>query len=61
MTVVKITLIRAEGDGKVILIKTSRADGGTTRSPFLTAPFMRIARAFGKDTILKEKRTHITT
>lgn len=54
ITAVKITLIRAEGAGKVILIKTSRADGGTTRSPFLTAPFMSIARAFGEDTILKK-------
>ena len=46
------TLTRAEGAGKVILIKRSRDDGGTRRSPFLTAPFNRIGRALGEDRIL---------
>jgi hypothetical protein len=36
----------------VNLIKSSRADGGTTRSPFLTALFNRIGRAFGEAKIL---------
>lgn len=46
------TLTRAEGAGKVILIKRSRNDGGTRRSPFLTAPFNRIGRDLGVDRIL---------
>jgi hypothetical protein len=36
----------------VSLIKSSRAEGGTKRSPFLTAPFNKIVRALGDDKIL---------
>lgn len=50
------TLIRRDGAGKVTRIKTSRADGGTRRSPFLTAPFIKIVRAFGKENILISPR-----
>lgn len=47
------TLTRDEGEGKVALIRSSRAEGGTTRSPFLTAPLTKIVRALGEDTILQ--------
>lgn len=47
------TLTRADGDGNVTLIRSSRADGGTKRSPFFTAPLTKIVRALGKDNILK--------
>lgn len=50
------TFTRAEGAGKVILIKRSRDDGGTRRSPFLTAPFNKIGRALGEDRILTQPR-----
>lgn len=46
------TLTLAEGAGNVALIRCSRAEGGTIRSPFLTAPFKRIGRALGKDKTL---------
>lgn len=46
------TFSRADDAGKVNLIKSSRDNGGTTRSPFLTAPFNRMVRAFGEDKIL---------
>lgn len=53
------TLTRAEGEGKETLIKRSRADGGTMCSPFLTAPFNRIGRAFGEDKILRSSNMYI--
>lgn len=37
-------------------IKSSRADGGTRRSPFLTAPFIKIVRDFGEDKTLQVGR-----
>lgn len=51
-----LTLTRAEETGKVTLIRISRDGGGTSRSPFLTAPFTKIERALGKDKILISKK-----
>lgn len=34
----------------------SSAEGGTNRSPFLTAPFTKIVQAFGEDKILQPKK-----
>lgn len=50
------TFTLAEGAGKVILIKRSRDNGGTRRSPFLMAPFNKIGRALGEDRILTQPR-----
>lgn len=50
---ITITLTLAEGAGKVTPISISNAEGGTNRSPFLTAPFTKIVRAFGVDKILQ--------
>ena len=52
MFIMILTFIRAEDAGKVTLIKMSRADGGTRRSPFLAAPFNSIERALGAERIL---------
>lgn len=47
------TLTRAEGAGKVTRRSRSRDEGDIRRSPFLTAPFTKIVRAFGAERILK--------
>lgn len=49
------TLTRAEGAGKVTRRSRSRDEGGIRRSPFLTAPFTKIVRAFGAERILNHK------
>jgi hypothetical protein len=49
------TLTRALETGNAALMKRSNALGGTKRSPFLTAPFNKIDRALGTDTILHMK------
>lgn len=46
------TLTLAEGAGNADCISKSSAEGGTRRSPFLTAPFSKIDLAFGPDRIL---------
>ena len=50
------TFTRAEDAGKVTRISMSKAIGGNKRSPFLTAPFTKIVRAFGADKILQPKK-----
>lgn len=52
------TFTLAENVGKVDRISISKAGGGTNRSPFLTAPFTNIVRAFGADNILTSKHYH---
>lgn len=49
------TFTLAEDIGNVSRNSISRAAGGTKRSPFLTAPFTKIVRAFGVDKILQPK------
>jgi hypothetical protein len=49
------TLTRALETGNAALMKRSNVLGGTERSPFLTAPFSKIDRALGTDTILHIK------
>lgn len=44
----------AEDAGKVSRNNVSSAEGGIKRSPFLTAPFTNIVRAFGVDKILQQ-------
>jgi len=46
------TLTRALETGNVVLMNKSNEEGGTRRSPFLTAPFNKIDRALGTDKIL---------
>ena len=50
------TFTRAEGAGKVARISMSKAIGGSKRSPFLTAPFTKIVRAFRADKILQPQK-----
>lgn len=44
----------ADDAGKVTRISKSSAGGGINRSPFLTALFIKIVRAFGAERILKQ-------
>ena len=46
------TLTRELETGNVALMNKSNEEGGTRRSPFLTAPFNKIDRALGTDKIL---------
>lgn len=47
-----LTFTLAEDAGKVTRTSVSNASGGTKRSPFLTAAFTKMVRAFGADKIL---------
>lgn len=49
------TFTLADDAGKVTRISVSNEEGGINRSPFFTAPFIRIVRAFGEDKILQQK------
>lgn len=51
----KPTFTLAEDAGKVTRISISNEDGGTKRSPFLTAPFTKTDRAFEADKILHQE------
>ena len=51
-----VTFTLAEEAGKVTRTSISNAGGGIKRSPFLTAPFTKIVRAFGVDKILEPKK-----
>lgn len=50
------TFTLAEDEGKVAWTKISNAEGGISRSPFLTAPFTKTGRALGVDKILPVNR-----
>ena len=50
------TFSLAEDEGKVTRNSISSAEGGSKRSPFLTAPFTNIDLAFGAAKILQPNR-----
>ena len=50
-----LTFTLDEDAGKVTRISISNEDGGTKRSPFLTAAFTKIDRAFEADKILYQE------
>lgn len=53
------TLTLAADGGNVTRINKSSVAGGIRRSPFLTAPFNKIVRAFGPDKSLRKKKDNI--